>query len=295
MVLDLDALQQKLQLLEQQMSDSEFWLNKDTATRVVAEYQKIKSIIEQGEDDGYNNHNAIVRILAGAGGDDSEDFVRMLLGMYESFAKKNDLLVSVVDSNPNNSSGYRSVSLVITGPRAYQHLKFESGVHRLIRISPFNSLGKRQTSFAMVEVLPEILHDDEVKILKDDVVVEFARSSGPGGQNVNKRETMVRITHIPTGLTAYADNNRTQEANREAAMVLLRGKIAARNELEHHNELSELKISETVENEWGSQIRTYTLHPYQLVKDHRTNIEIHNVESVLLDGNINMLTKPLYD
>ena len=287
-----EDLETRLLELEQEMQNPNLWGDKIRAQSIVAEYQQIKDRLENGNS-GSGFSSCILSVLAGAGGDDAEDFVRMLVSMYTTYCEKNGWSMYDVDATPSEHGGYRSYSVTIAGSNCFEKLKLEMGVHRLIRISPFNSLGKRQTSFALVEVIPEISRDEEVELAKTDLQIEFSKAGGPGGQNVNKRETAVRIVHIPTGISVYANGQRSQEANREAAMKKLRGKLFLLAEEKQNKEGDGYKISGIVDNEWGSQMRTYTLHPYQLVKDHRTNIEIRNVDSILKDANLEELTKNL--
>lgn len=297
--MNTDDIQQRIDEIETLMNQSGFWSDSIAAQKVASEYsllQKKLSSMAAGIMPGseYSDHPVIMTIMSGAGGDDSEDFTRMLYEMYQSFCVRRGCSCSLMRSNQNDHGGYRSLSFRVLGDAAFDVLRLESGVHRLIRISPFNSKGKRQTSFCMVEVVPEIVSDADTPIPKDDLEIQFARSGGPGGQNVNKRETAVRVTHVPSGISVHADGERTQEANREQAMTILRGKLAVLRIAQAASELSEHQISKTVENEWGSQIRTYTLHPYRLVKDHRSGIETSNIDAVLHDGMIEQFTESLH-
>lgn len=281
-----DEIQQKITTLEAQMLEHDFWHDSQKAQNVIKEIQELK---DQMEGIGkYDRGNAMVSIMSGAGGDDAEDFSRMLLNMYMKHAENNNWQFSIIDENPSDSGGYRHITFEIAGKHAYGNLKYENGVHRLVRLSPFNSQNKRQTSFSMVEVVPVIDQVDDFEIRPEDLSVEFTRAGGPGGQNVNKRETAVRITHIPSGLSVRATSERTQEANKQKGMQLLSGKIAAQIEEQRLAEAQEFKISNTTKIEWGNQIRSYVLHPYKMVKDHRTDVETGNVDAVLERGDIQL-------
>ncbi|HQT82992.1 MAG TPA: PCRF domain-containing protein [Candidatus Paceibacterota bacterium] len=273
-----DERETRLAQLEAMMASPDFWADKDSAQTLVQEYQSLK---EGGSGDPHDAGNATLAILAGAGGDDAEDFARMLRRMYEGYAAKKGWRVRELHANENDHGGYRNLMLEISGSGAYGRLKHEAGVHRLVRQSPFNANAKRQTSFALVEVLPTLVATDKVELKPDDLDIQFARSGGAGGQNVNKRETAVRILHTPTNLSVHVSSERTQLANREKGLELLKAKIFAKEEAAREATAKGRSIAATTANEWGSQIRSYVLHPYKMVKDHRTGHESGNPDKVL--------------
>ena len=237
----------------------------------------------------YDMNNAIITLHSGAGGTEAQDWAEMLYRMYCKWASSNDFSVEEIDYLEGDGAGIKSVTAIIKGEFAYGYLKSEIGVHRLVRISPFDAGGRRHTSFASVEVLPEITDDIEVDINPEDLKIDVYRASGAGGQHVNKTSSAIRITHIPTNIVVTCQTQRSQFQNRETAMKMLKSKLYAIKEREHKEHISELK-GEEKEIAWGSQIRSYVFCPYTLVKDHRTNYETGNVQSVM-DGNITEFMK----
>lgn len=231
-------------------------------------------------DEKYDNNDAIITIHAGAGGTEAQDWVVMLARMYKMYASKNGFEFSIVDKLEGNDAGLKNVVIWIKGEYAYGKLKGEMGVHRLVRISPFDSNKRRHTSFASVEVVPAITKETDVKIRNEDLRIDTYRSSGAGGQNVNKVETAVRITHIPTGVVVTCQNERSQLQNRENAMKILTSKLVALEEEKQRQNMNEIKGT-LKKIEWGSQIRSYVFQPYTMVKDHRTDYETSNVEAVM--------------
>jgi len=275
-------IKNRISEIEQKMSEPDFWQDSSKAQEVIKEMQNLKDELEGvGK---FDRGNAILNIFSGVGGDDAEDFVRMLMEMYIKFANIKGWQINFLDESANTESGYKTITFEIVGKQVYGTLKNESGVHRLVRKSPFNSAGKRQTSFAMVEVMPvfEKQNDrSDLKIPEDELEVSFTKSSGPGGQNVNKRETAVRIIHKPTNISAFVSSERNQAQNREKAMEIVYGKIYNLRKKQEKEAEKANSISSTTQAKWGSQIRSYVLHPYKLVKDHRSNYESSDVDSVL--------------
>lgn len=278
--------------IQSAMERPDFWNDSAAAQRMIKEMKDLEMLAEGGS--RYDRGSAVLSLLAGAGGDDAEDFAGILFRMYEGYAAKKGWEVRQIDENENDHGGYRSITFEVKGKGAYGRLKHEAGVHRLVRISPFNANSKRQTSFALLEVLPELPEGEGVELKPEDLDIQFARSGGAGGQNVNKRETAVRIVHKPTNLSVHASTERSQQANRERALALLKSKIFKREEEIREKEVKGLSIAGTTANEWGSQIRSYVLHPYKLVKDHRTDAESHNTDAVL-SGDLDMFIDAAQD
>ena len=234
----------------------------------------------------YDRADAILAIHAGAGGTDSQDWAAMLQRMYLRWGESHDYNAQILDFSEGEEAGIKSVTISLEGEYAYGYLKAEKGVHRLVRLSPFDSANRRHTSFALVEVLPEVDSDDDIDINPNDLRIDTYRSAGAGGQNVQKNETAVRITHLPSGLVVTCQNERSQTQNKENAMKVLRARLLELKEAQQAEELAEIK-GDHVKAEWGSQIRSYVLHPYQMVKDHRTEFEMGNTQAVL-DGDLDL-------
>ena len=234
----------------------------------------------------YDKSNAIVSLHAGAGGTEAQDWTSMLYRMYTRWAERRHFKVKILDFLEGEEAGVKSVTMLIEGLNAYGYLRSEKGVHRLVRISPFDSAARRHTSFSSVDVTPELAEETDFEINMDDVRIDTYRASGAGGQHVNKTDSAVRMTHIPTGIVAQCQNERSQIQNREQCLVILRSKLAELREAERLAELQELK-GEMKKIEWGSQIRSYVFHPYTMVKDHRTLAETGNITAVM-DGDIDL-------
>ncbi|OOP72678.1 peptide chain release factor 2 [Clostridium beijerinckii] len=234
----------------------------------------------------YDKNNAILTLHVGVGGTDANDWTEMLLRMYTRWCEKQGYSIETLDLLPGDEAGIKSVTLKVTGEYAYGYLKAEKGIHRLVRISPYNANGKRQTSFASMEVLPELTKEQDIEIRSDDLKIDTYRSGGAGGQHVNKTDSAVRITHIPTGIVVQCQNERSQFSNRDTAMEMLKSKLVELKERAHKEKIEDL-TGELKDMGWGSQIRSYVFHPYSMVKDHRTNVETSNVTSVM-DGEIDM-------
>lgn len=232
----------------------------------------------------YDDHNCIISLHAGAGGTEAQDWVEMLYRMYSRFCEQNGFKTEVLDYLEGDEAGIKSITVAINGPNAYGHFRSEKGVHRLVRISPFDAGGRRHTSFASLDLLPQVETDNEVEINPDDLKIDTYRAGGAGGQHVNKTDSAVRITHIPTGIVVQCQDERSQFNNKDKAMRLLQAKLLEMKVKEHEKELRELR-GEHQEIGWGSQIRSYVFQPYRMVKDHRTNYEVGAVDAVM-DGDL---------
>ena len=263
--------------------------DEETAKEIISEVKalskeidtlKIETILS-GE---YDRNDAILTLHTGVGGSDANDWTEMLLRMYTRWCEKKGYSLETIDYLPGDEAGVKSVTLKVKGEFAYGYLKAEKGIHRLVRISPFNANGKRQTSFASVEVLPELTSDQDIEINPVDLRIDTYRAGGAGGQHVNKTESAVRITHIPTGIVVQCQNERSQFSNRDTAMGMLKSKLIELKERAHKEKIEDL-TDELKDMGWGSQIRSYVFHPYSMVKDHRTNVETSNVNGVM-DGDI---------
>lgn len=241
----------------------------------------------------YDRNDAIITLHAGVGGSDANDWTEMLLRMYSRWCEKKGFRTETLDYLEGDEAGIKSVTLKVSGEFAYGYLKAEKGIHRLVRISPFNANGKRQTSFASLEVLPELTKDQDIEIRPEDIKVDTYRASGAGGQHVNKTESAIRITHLPTGIVVQCQNQRSQFSNRETAMKMLKSKLIELKERAHKEKIEDL-TGELKDMGWGSQIRSYVFHPYNMVKDHRTNEETSNLSAVMngeIDNFINAYLK----
>lgn len=291
---DYERLQKRFDDLTALIELADDGMLEDVESDILSEFPKFEHELEKANlktllSGEYDKNNAILTFHAGAGGTEAQDWVEMLYRMYTRFAQRHDYKVTVLDYLDGDEAGIKSASILIEGMYAYGYLKGESGVHRLVRISPFDSSGRRHTSFASLEVMPELDDDVEIEIRDDDLKIDTYRSSGAGGQHVNKTESAIRITHIPTGVVVACQNERSQHKNRDMAMKMLRSKLVEIKEREHLEKIEDIK-GEHMQIGWGSQIRSYVFMPYTLVKDHRTNFESGNINAVMdgdLDGFIN--------
>ena len=282
---NLEIALDDIQVLAELMEDND----DDTAKEIIGDIKRVEKEIEgfrieillSGE---YDRNNTILTLHTGVGGSDANDWTSMLLRMYTRWCEKKGYSVETLDYLPGDEAGVKSVTLRIKGEFAYGYLKAEKGIHRLVRISPFNANGKRQTSFASIEVLPELTADQDIEINPVDLKIDTYRAGGAGGQHVNKTESAVRITHIPTGIVVQCQNERSQFSNRDTAMAMLKSKLIELKERAHKEKIEDL-TGELKDMGWGSQIRSYVFHPYSMVKDHRTGEETSNVNGVM-DGEI---------
>ncbi|MBW7474972.1 peptide chain release factor 2 [Paenibacillus oenotherae] len=277
-----DDLQTMLELAEEEEDEA---LEADIASSVqelvrnVSEFE-LQLLLNQP----YDKLNAILELHPGAGGTESQDWGQMLYRMYTRWAEKHGFKVEVLDYLPGDEAGIKSVTILVKGYNAYGYLKAEKGVHRLVRISPFDSSGRRHTSFVSCDIMPEIQDDIEIEIRSEDLKIDTYRASGAGGQHINKTESAIRITHIPSGIVVACQTQRSQIQNRESAMTMLRSKLYERKIEEQEKQLAEIR-GEQSDIAWGSQIRSYVFHPYSMVKDHRTSVETGNVGAVM-DGDL---------
>lgn len=283
---ELKDLYEEIELSLEVLKEDEEYITKEELDSLVNSLKndlkkmKIKSLLD-GE---FDKNNAIVSINAGTGGLDAQDWAQMLLRMYSRWSSNRSFKTSILDIHNDKEGGIKSATILIEGLNSYGFLKGEKGVHRLVRISPFDSSGKRHTSFASVDVVPEITDDIKLDINPNDLRIDTYRASGAGGQHVNTTDSAVRITHIPTNIVVQCQNQRSQHSNKETALKMLKAKLIELKELERKEKIEDLQ-GEYSQIAWGSQIRSYVFQPYTLVKDHRTNFEIGNVNSVV-DGNI---------
>ncbi|WP_399547287.1 peptide chain release factor 2 [uncultured Clostridium sp.] len=286
----VESVQSKLEdieVLKEMMDDDD----EESAVEIINNIREIEEEIDNynmeillsGE---YDKNNAILTLHVGVGGTDANDWTEMLLRMYTRWCEKKNYKVEMIDLLEGDEAGIKSVTLKVIGEYAYGYLKAEKGIHRLVRISPFNANGKRQTSFASMEVLPELTKEQDIDIRSEDIKIDTYRASGAGGQHINKTDSAVRITHLPTGVVVQCQNERSQFSNKDTAMGMLKAKLIELKERAHKEKIEDL-TGELKDMGWGSQIRSYVFHPYNLVKDHRTNVEVSNVTAVM-DGDLDL-------
>jgi peptide chain release factor 2 len=309
-LLHIDSKTARVTEIEQAMQSTDFWSDHEKAGQLSQELSQLKQVIDNYElvamdptdpeaaklldqlefealfSGPYDTNNAILSIHAGAGGTEAQDWAGILFRMFQRFAERKGWQTSIVDQSLGEEAGLKSATLEIKGTQVFGHLKSEAGVHRLVRISPFDSDKARHTSFALVEVIPEVEQAGEIEIKPDELKIDVFRSGGHGGQSVNTTDSAVRLTHLPSGLVVVVQNERSQLQNKETAMKILKSRLLVKQLEEQRQQHVELR-GEHISAEWGNQIRSYVLHPYQMVKDHRTDTETSNTQAVL-NGEIDL-------
>lgn len=279
----MNETKKRIKELEDKMQKTDFWGDKIIAREVIKELDNLKEKLAGR--DKYDKGDAVLTLFAGAGGDDAEDWTRILFEMYVKFARKRGWTIKILHEHKSEHGGYKNITFDVEGKGVYGEMKREGGVHRLVRISPFSAKKLRHTAFALLEVIPRFVAPEEIKIDEKDLRVDLMKSGGAGGQNVNKRETAVRLVHLPTGIAVHVDAERSQGQNKERAMEILKSKLYRLKLEEQKEEKDSMRRNKGVEAEWGHQIRSYVFHPYKMVKDHRTEAETGNVDAVL-DGEL---------
>lgn len=275
---EVEKIEQKISELQQLTYKPDFWKDSQKAQEILEEIKKLNILKEGGEENDLKS--CTFSIFAGTGGNDAEDFVKILFEMYLKFCSKNNFEIEILDQSPNEQKGYKNISFAISNKGSYGVFKNENGIHRLVRKSPFNAKSKRQTSFAKVEVLPNIEQKD-FQIDESNFEISFAKSQGAGGQNVNKRETAVRIVDKETSISVFVSEGRTQEYNKKKALDLIRAKLYLKHKEDEEKIKQGLKVDDKVEISWGSQMRSYVFDPYKMIKDTKQNVEVSNIEKVL--------------
>ena len=283
-----NKIETRIKEIEKLSKDVNFWNNSERAKKLMDELRTLKysSKSKNNSENKYINSKSIISIISGAGGVDAEDFAGILFDMYKKYCENKKWSIDILEKNVNSNKGIKGVTFIVNSKNSYNTLKNEQGIHRLVRLSPFNSNNKRQTSFVLVSIIPQI-SSKTLAIDKTDIRVDLSNSSGPGGMNVNKRETAVRLTHIPTNISVRVEKERSQASNMELANSILFSRLQNILDIQQKETIESLSFNRVKKIEWGNQIRSYILHPYKLIKDHRVNYEETNLNDVFsgkLDG-----------